>query len=182
MKDFIDIADSLRDAYKDDLTAWQGSPFLWVRTLSAKKKGAAMEALVRQWCNIHGFPPGKTPGSESDCSVGGVLTEIKGSTLWDSGDLQFNQIRRQNYDMLVLLGISPSVVQMWCPPKRLALLHSKPQHGGEAGTDTYFLKFRATSPPTWLREFGGLPSEFRKALKTQVKIYAPMFPFSPDQP
>lgn len=171
---FTDIARELEPCYVDNIDAWIHSPFLWLRQLSAKKKGAAMEAMVRQWCNVQGFPPNKTSGSESDCSIGGVLTEIKGSTLWNSGEFQFNQIRQQKYDMLIFLGISPNDVHLWCPPKLLAMEHAKPQHGGEAGQDTFFLKFKAADPPRWIRGHGGTLADAKLALRHQVLIYAPL--------
>jgi hypothetical protein len=177
---FTGIAEDLRRFYQDDLTAWASSPFLWIRQLSAKKKGAAMEALVKRWANAVGFEVRKSPGSESDCRIGGALTEIKGSTLWDSGDYQFNQIRKQDYSVLVLLGLSPHKVDLWCIPKEMALKHVKPQHGGALGQDTFFLKFPATAPPHWMWFYGGSPAKAAEALKANVRVVSPQFPFSHD--
>ncbi len=177
MTSFEAIAGLLEDNYSDDLTAWVRSPFKWIRQLSAKKKGAAIEAMVRCWCDLHGFPVKKSPGSESDCSVGGVFVEIKGSTLWDSGVYQFNQIRPQDYDLLMLVGISPNEVHLWCPPKGEALKHVKPQHGGALGRDTFFLKFMANDPPFWLQQFGGRPEKAVESLRREVAIFFPQLPF-----
>ena len=43
--------------------------------------------------------------------------EIKFSTLWKSGVYKFQQIRDQEYDAMVLLGISPFSAACWIVPK-----------------------------------------------------------------
>lgn len=154
---FEDLAHIIQSNYADEHRGWEESPFLWLRKLSAKRKGAAMEDLVRRFFSMHGLSVHRSPGSQSDCLVGQSPCEIKGSTLWESGHYQFNQIRDQQYTHLILLGLSPKRAHLWCVPKNLGFRKARPQQGGMDGVETRFLKFQAVSPPEWLLPFGGHP-------------------------
>lgn len=87
--------------------------------------------------------------------MNGRAVEIKLSTLWDQGVYKFQQLRDQDYEFVLLLGLSPTVAHSWCVPKGDAITNSIPQHGGAAGSDTRWISFRAESPPPWLNPFGG---------------------------
>lgn len=81
--------------------------------------------------------------------------EIKFSTLWEQGNYVFQQLRDQDYELVILLGLSPTAAHVWITPKAEAMAHSLPQHGGAAGTDTRWISFRAANPPPWLEPYGG---------------------------
>jgi hypothetical protein len=139
---------------------WSGSPFAWIKTRPSRQVGSIGEQLVAGWCAAKGLDVTRTGDTEADRVIAGRRVEIKFSTLWESGDYVFQQIRNQRYDIALLLGLSPFEASCWVVPK--TILREQPfrpglshQHGGAAGSDTIWLRFRAASPPSWLAVFGG---------------------------
>jgi len=94
--------------------------------------------------------------------LNGKRVEVKFSTLWESGVYTFQQIRDQNYEYAVFLGISPYEAHCWFVTKPLLrqyVIGHLPQHAGKAGSDTFWLTFQVDNPPDWLRPFGGTLSQ-----------------------
>lgn len=115
--------------------------------------------IAERWLSKQGFAVTRPSSSESDRGVNGVQVEVKFSTLWDTGVYKFQQIRDQNYEYAILLGVSPEEVQLWCVPKTVLLAHSTPQHTGASGTETRWLSFDPTAVPSWLQPYGGTPDQ-----------------------
>jgi hypothetical protein len=139
---------------------WLGSPFAWIKTRPSRQVGSIGEQLVAGWFAAKGLDVLRTGDSDADRVIDGKRVEIKFSTLWESGDYVFQQIRNQRYDVALLLGLSPFAGSCWVVPKPVLLEQPfKPglahQHGGQAGTDTVWLRFRADAPPAWLSAHGG---------------------------
>ena len=140
--------------------AWKGSPFEWILSIPSRSKGAYGEKLVQELFRLNGFDV-KRPksGSDHDRVINGHRIEIKMSTLWaKNGQYTFQQIRDQEYDYLLCLGLSPNEAHCWLIPK--SEIHRgrdgvSSQHGGKAGRDTLWLNFPANKPPAWLTSFGG---------------------------
>ncbi|MBO7684721.1 MAG: hypothetical protein J6T51_08365 [Kiritimatiellae bacterium] len=94
------------------------------------------------WLALHDFSVNRSPDTEADRIVEGKRLEIKFSTLWKNGTYLFEQIRDQNYDIALFLGISPNDAHCWVVPKadlmRLWKVERRisSQHGGQAGSDT----------------------------------------------
>ncbi|MXW70239.1 MAG: hypothetical protein F4Z74_02155 [Acidobacteria bacterium] len=151
---------------------WGGSPFAWLAPWPpAKTKGEIFESVVHRWCEEMGLTVARTGDSEADRVIGGRRFEIKGSTLWKNGKYVFQQIRKQNYDALVCLGISPFDAHCWIIPKGVVLEQwgaggIRPQHGGRRGQDTAWLKIRPSRPDKWLRDCGGSLSEAKQCLRS----------------
>jgi len=88
--------------------------------------------------------------------------EIKFSTLWATGVYKFQQIRNQDYDFLICLGIAPFDAHLYCLPKPLLLEHvigQMGQHTGAGGLDTAWLSFVAGMPYAWMDGYGGTLAE-----------------------
>lgn len=137
---------------------WAGSPFAWIKSRPSRQIGKIGEQLVAGWCAAKGFDVTGAGDSEADRVIGGRRVEIKFSTLWANGGYTFQQIRDQNYEFAICLGVSPFDAHSWVIPKAVLLQHvigKTPQHRGRAGTDTFWLSFPATSPPCWLSPHGG---------------------------
>ena len=123
--------------------------------------------------NALSIPP--ISGTEADRVVGGVRTEIKSSTLWKQGVYKFQQLRDQNYEIAICLGISPFEAHCWVLPKPLIMqmwgakggLQS--QHGGRQGTDTAWLSVDPGNVPAWLRACGGSLSDGLAQLQTLLR-------------
>lgn len=148
------------DYIKPDGDPWEGSPFAWIKTRPSRQVGSIGEQLVAGWCAAKGLDVVRSGDSDADRVIAGKRVEIKFSTLWEGGDYVFQQIRDQRYDVALLLGLSPFEASCWVVPK--AILREQPfraglshQHGGQAGTDTIWLRFKAASPLAWMAEFGG---------------------------
>ncbi|MGH9894733.1 MAG: hypothetical protein ACREA0_22685 [bacterium] len=138
----------------DDLYA--GSPFEWIRKIaSSRRRGKAGEVLAAAWLGRLGFDVGPPVSSGHDRLVNSRKVEIKFSTLWNGSNYVFQQLRDQDYELVVLMGLSPTTAHAWIVPKADAIANSVPQHGGAAGTDTRWIAFPADTPPGWLRQFGG---------------------------
>ena len=144
---------------------WAGSPFEWIMRLASRRRGKAGEVLVEAWLRRLGFDVGRPRSGDHDRVVAGRKVEIKFSTLWEQGDYVFQQFRDQDYELVVLLGVSPTAVHGWVVPKEVAIEHSVPQHGGARGSDTRWLRFRAATPPSWMGAYGGDLFEFERAAR-----------------
>lgn len=171
VENMIKIADSLKEHVTRD-ESWDESPFSWLKHLPSRTKGAQFEKLISLYFQSKGFSV--TPSGDSSYdrhivwSQGenkfSLKIEIKGSTLWKSGVYTFQQIRKQSYDLLIFLGLSPFNVHCWIVPKEELIKDDNwsykerfgGQHGGKnAARDTSWVSFCPSNPPSWLNEYGG---------------------------
>jgi len=150
---------------RDAISPWAGSPFEWLMSLPSRSRGRAGEVLAAAWLTKLGHQVQLPRSSEHDRLVNGRAVEIKFSTLWANGDYVFQQLRRQAYDFVLMLGVSPNAASVWFPPKEIALEMAIPQHGGSTGVDTRWLRFPAESPPEALRPHGGSPAQAAELLR-----------------
>jgi hypothetical protein len=118
--------------------------------------------MVAGWCAAKGSDVVRSRSSEYDRLINGHRVEVKFSTLWESGVYKFQQIRDQDYDLLLCLGVAPWDAGCWVIPKAVLFDHvigHTGQHTGAAGTDTAWLSFPAATPRAWMRPFGGTLAE-----------------------
>ena len=159
----VSVANRLKNSYirgGDD--PWANSPFAWIKTRPSRQVGKIGEQLVAAWCQRRGFIVSGSGDSQADMVMNGKRIEVKFSTLWESGVYTFQQIRDQNYEYAIFLGISPSEAHCWLVSKSVLRQHvigHTPQHAGKVGSDTFWLSFHVESPPDWLRPFGGTLSK-----------------------
>ena len=157
------LASTLKEDYcRDEADPWAGSPFAWIRSRPSRQVGKIGEQLVSGWCAAKGLDVVASPDSEADRIIAGRRVEIKFSTLWRTGVYKFQQLRDQDYDYAICLGIAPFDAHCWVISKDLLLAHvigHLPQHTGKGGTDTFWLSVRPEDPPSWLRPCGGRLSE-----------------------
>ncbi|MGC9359537.1 MAG: hypothetical protein ACP5G7_04060 [Anaerolineae bacterium] len=165
------IAETLRGDYvnRDQEALWAGSPFDWIRRTSSRRKGKIGEQLVAGWCAAKGFSVSASGDSEADRVIAGFRTEIKLSTLWANGGFKYQQIRDQEYDIAICLGIMPFDARCWIIPK-VALyanvIGHTPQHTGMSGSDTFWITVNnPDQPPTWMSPYGGHLSEAFQVLR-----------------
>lgn len=158
----FDLLASAATFIKEDFSvsnqAWEGSPFEWVLRLPSASKGKLGQRLVFQWSALKGLPVDKSPDSEADMLINGHRVEVKFSTLWKTGIYKFQQIRDQNYEFGVFLGISPYDAHCWVVSKKLLrafVIGHMGQHTGATGTETAWLSVNPKEPPEWLMSTGG---------------------------
>ena len=151
------VASMLRGDYVEG-DEWTGSPFAWIKSRPSRQRGKIGEQLVSGWCAAKDLSVGPTGDTEADKVIQGRRVEIKFSTRWASGVYNFQQIRDQNYEVLVCLALAPFDAQCWVIPKETLydfVIGHTPQHTGAGGTDTFWLNFPADKPPEWLEPYGG---------------------------
>lgn len=151
---------TLRKDYPDKETMWEGSPFAWFQNRPSRQKGAIGEKLISGYLALKGFDITRSPDADADRIVAGKRAEIKLSSLWDGGTYKFQQLRDQNYDFVLCIGVSPFDAHCWAIPKQVIMDKWRSgeissQHRGRGGTDTAWLDINPLSPPEWIKEWGG---------------------------
>ena len=164
-----DIAATLEDDYVDETEEdpWAGSPFQWILKRCSAQRGKIGKQLVAGWCAAKGLAVDRCADRGVDRVIGGRRIAIKFSRLWKTrkssrlcktGIYKFQQLRDQNYEFAICLGISPFDAKCWVISKDLLRGHvigHTPQHMGRRGRDTFWLSFPASDPPEWLGACGG---------------------------
>ncbi len=148
------LADDYRPSEK-----WRGSPFEWLQTLPAVRRGAAGRRLVERWARGEGFTAVTvtTPDKQLFIIIDDIRVQLKMSTLWQGGTYRFQQIRDKDYDFCLFLGISPTTVHAWLVPKDVLDVHvinHLGQHTGVAATETSWVTVNPSSVPRWMSPFG----------------------------
>jgi hypothetical protein len=159
----------IRSDIEQEYQAWHGSPFEWILRLPSGTKGKLGKQLVFQWCALKGLAVGPGPDSDADMLINGHRVEIKFSTLWKSGIYKFQQIRNQNYEYSVCLGISPFDAHCWVISKSILRQHvigHLGQHTGSGGQETAWFAVRPNNPPEWLIPCGGTLDKAFTVLKS----------------
>jgi hypothetical protein len=169
--DFDLLASSATYLKKDieqDFLAWKNSPFEWVLKLPAGSKGKLGKQLVYQWCAVKLLSVDRSPDSEADMLVNFHRVEVKFSTLWKVGIYKFQQIRNQNFEYSVCLGISPFEAHCWVISKSILkkyVIGHMGQHTGARGQETAWLTVKPHQPPDWLVPCGGTLDQAFQVLK-----------------
>lgn len=170
---FASITTAIRSEFIELDEAWKDSPFAWIHSLSSGSRGKLGKRLIAAWCAAKGLTTDSSPDSDADILINGHRIEIKFSTLWKSGIYRFQQIRDQNYEYAICLGISPFEAHCWVISKKLLHQHiigHQPQHKGAKGTDTFWFSVNPNQPPVWLLGTGGTLNDAFEILKGLRKI------------
>ena len=147
------------------------SPFLPLKQLSSKSKGANFEMLVEQYLSDRNHNVSKAidehgkATSQYDRMINGKRVEIKGSFLWGEGThFRWQQIRvNQDYDIVCFLAVYPDKVELYGATKEECKQHLEVQnekgewiynqHGGkEVNSGTFFIDGFPKDFP-WFRKF-----------------------------
>lgn len=113
---------------------------------------------MEKWLMENGFTVTSAGSSQSDRRINGHSVEIKLSTEWENGIFKFQQIRDQNYSHIILFGVCPTKLYVWCVPKAVVIQHAQGQHTGGGATETMWLSFPTDNAPAWLSPYGGPPT------------------------
>lgn len=171
------ISATLQVDYSADELQWLGSPFAWIKTRPSRQVGTIGERLIAGWLATKDFDVTRSPDSDADRLVNGHRAEVKFSTRWKSGIYKFQQLRDQNYEFAICLGVSPFDAHCWAIPKTEIMSRWRrsielgrevdgiqPQHGGSDGRDTAWLTIDPAAVGAWLGAFGGTLSVAAKTL------------------
>ena len=156
------ISQATNAQFTSEEDEWELSPFGWIKTKPSRQVGKIGELMVAGWLATRGFNVSRSPDSDADRVIEGKRVEVKFSTQWKAGGYKFQQLRDQNYDLVICLGVSPFDAHCWVIPKAdvLRLWREdhviRSQHGGSGGVDTAWLDVPTPShPPAWLAPYGG---------------------------
>lgn len=168
---FLTVAKSLEGKYTNPKleALWSTSPYNWIRTKSPRSKGAISETMIEELCKASGLQVLRSKDSQADRIIEGKRVEIKFSLLWEDGNYTFQQIRDQNYEYAIFLGISPGAVHCWLVSKDVLLQYvigHLPQHKGKEGSDTFWVFFIPDKPPEWLADQPGTPEYCLSVLRS----------------
>ncbi len=105
--------------------AWVESPFAWIRSQASRRRGKIGEQIVERWCLAAGLQVRSSPDSDCDLLVVGHRAEVKFSTRWENDQYVFQQLRDQNYEFAICLGVSPFEASLWAVPKEV--LQAQPE-------------------------------------------------------
>jgi hypothetical protein len=176
------ISAQLEADYTEGEDAWAGSPFAWIKTRPSRQVGAIGEKLVAGWLAARDFNIARSPDSDADRIVERKRVEIKFSTQWKNGGYKFQQLRDQNYDIAICLGVTPFDAHCWVLPKTAILHHwhtagnIASQHGGASGKDTAWIAVDDPyRPAPWMNEYGG-------RLKAGLECLSRLTGFTPPDP
>ena len=136
---------------KEEADLWASSEFVWLRNLPSARRGKAGVALVEVLLRGVGFDVDERQGTGHDRVVSGVKLKVKFSTLWAAGVYNFQQIKDEDYDYLLLLGVSPTRAHAWLVGKQVALENAQPN-----GTQGSWLTIEPGSQPQFLTTDGAL--------------------------
>lgn len=162
------LAKFIRNDLEGQSVAWESSPFSWVLQLPAAKKGKLGKQLIYQLCAIKGLAVEKSSDSEADMMINGHRVEVRFSTLWESGVYKFQQIRDEDYEYSVCLGISPFDVHCWVLSKEILeryVIGHLGQHTGSNSKETAWITVNPITPPEWISPYGGTLNEAFSVLK-----------------
>ena len=155
------LATTLQADYAKDDLPWHGSPFAWIKTRKSRQVGAIGEKLMSGYFATKGFNVTRSSNSDADRIIEGKRIEVKFSTLWATGSYKFQQLRDQDYDYAICLGVSPFDAHCWVIDKAEIIRRWRArdgitsQHGGAAGSDTGWLTVDPSAIPAWLQSRGG---------------------------
>ena len=166
------IGNQIRKEIDSDFSDWKDSPLFWVKTLPPGTKGKFGTRLIAGWSAANGLKIDSSPDSDADLLINGHRAEIKFSTLWKNGIYKFQQIRNQNYEYAVCLGISPHEAHCWVISKEILLdnvIGHLGQHTGASGQETAWITVIPSNPPEWLSVCGGNLSSAYEVLNSLSK-------------
>jgi hypothetical protein len=169
---FATAANYLKPVIENKKPEWENSPFKWILELPSATKGKLGVKLVQQWCALKDLEINKSPDSEADLLINDHRAEVKFSTLWRTGIYKFQQIRDQDYEYAICLGISPHSAHCWVIDKKTLkeyVIGHLGQHTGREGKDTAWFQIDPSSPPEWLNGKGGSLQEAFKVLEKLSK-------------
>lgn len=115
---------------------------------SPRSKGAEGEKLVEEFMSSLGHTVIRAKSSDYDRVISGYKTEIKTSTTWNGTKDKFTwqQIRNQDYDRIIFLGINPNDINLYWATKQdlvknVFSIDSFRQHAGKNGKqELYWLQ------------------------------------------
>ena len=111
------------DAIEDP--RYLGSPFLPLKQLSSKKKGARMEEILEEVLKEMLYEVTPAGNTSWDRNISDKRVEIKGSFMWEDLDVfQWSQIRaNDDYEYLAIMAFYPDRCEVYACDKATVIEH-----------------------------------------------------------
>jgi hypothetical protein len=162
-----EVADALGDSWTSDRDLFADSPFLALKQMNSRAKGAKFEQLAAWYLDSQGYRVTRADSSNYDRRVDDERVEIKGSFLWSDGSMfRWQQIRLdQDYDHLIFLAVYPDRAEYYtCTHAEASaalrrrdaqgfLPHN--QHGGKRVDSGTFYVEGLPEDISWFKPLGG---------------------------
>lgn len=168
---FLDAMSKVKNNHSKKNDIWKSSPFKWIKECSSRKIGAIGEQILSNFLENYGIDVKRSPDSSCDRIINGKRVEIKTSTLWSSGLYKFQQIRDQDYDYIILFGISPNEIHFWLIDKKTIIKMWKTdgiisgQHTGKAASETAWITLTPDNTDNNFKMFGNSVEMFLNNIK-----------------
>jgi hypothetical protein len=161
------------DVKTEEDVAWEGSPFDWFRKKASATKGRLGRDLVAALLMSAGFTSFRRG---MDVVANEQAIKVRLSLKWGAGHFKFEQLRDSNYDFVFCLGLCPDRAYGWLIPKEELIddgnmqdrVGLTPQHGGQSGTEDFWLSVNPSDVQDWLIPYGGSIGGITTTLKTAL--------------
>lgn len=155
---------------------YRGSEFEWYRNLSSKRKGKVGELMVgdhfqKMGLNVHTSKEARSKKlvdksiklSDYDLYIENfnIKAEVKTSTIWGTTNtFKFQQIREQEYDIIIFQFIHPDEVKLFYCTKEDArtyiMIEGNGQHGGGDAEETSWISVTNGKVPAYMKPLNQL--------------------------
>lgn len=156
----------------EDGNPWGDSPFSWLRNRAPGTKGKAGRDFATALIQAAGV--GVTPNGLA-LQVNGQTVKTKLSLMGEAGTLIFQQIKDDDFDYLICIGLYPVDSYGWIIPKSEILVDGNlqdrqgltAQHVSEEGipSDYWITNLDAANPFAWLAPFGGTTEQLTHVIQ-----------------
>lgn len=141
-----------------------------MRQRSPALPGRIAQTVLLRWIDGAGVACDRANGVDGDLWIAGTLCELKSATEQDDGMLQFNQLRRQEYELVVFLAWSPTDVRCWVARRDDALAAARPQHSPRDEPNTWTVAWSMRSGPDWTLNPSGDLDDFLRAVQSRAHV------------
>lgn len=151
-------------------TAWQDSPFNWIRCLPPGSKGVIGRAIGSGLLQSNGFTV-TARTNQLRVNAQGILVRI--ALMWEEGVLKFQNLREPDFDHVLCFGLCPNEAFAWFIPKEEVWKDGtvRTDNAGvtaqHKGADAW-ISINLSSVPLWLKPYGGTLDEMVKVAKTAL--------------
>lgn len=122
---------------------WKNDPFQFVFNFPSRSRGKFGENLLSAFLTRKGCTVDRPTNTDYDLLLNKKYKcEVKFSTLWQTGKYVFQQIRDQDWDFLLCLGISPNATANFWYARKDIYKELRGQHTGGKGLETKWIHIR----------------------------------------
>ena len=166
--------------YEESKINWKDSEFKWVKDICLPiQRGDISKQFLFKLIKYGNFQSVEEVGSSRKnlISINDVRIQVKASLLWGKGGrssaYKFQQIRDDDYKILICFGLSPHSAHCWVIEKS-SIIDSdgnwlEGRIGKQHSKDSRWLGINPDSVPIWLKPLGGDLDKALEVLKETMR-------------